>query len=393
MRTTACTWRATGLLVSLVLLFVTADDDMSLFFGIPPAAYPITSATTPTLQYAHNVSDPSANYLAFHFQNFSLGENDYISIRSFVDKSLAPIRLDGRSFRGDFLAPPLASRYATIELFTAAASSSSTPRGFAVVGYESHIAGGDGNESICGTDESVEAACFNDINPIHRFMYLRSGAVARLVIRRNRTAFGCTGWLVGTNGHLLTNNHCIQDATDAANTRIEFLAQAPGCPDPNDSSLANTCNRQLACPGEVWTGAPKFVTTSVILDYTLVLLDPSVVTRYGALKLRTATGDVGEPLYVVTHPLAWGKRMEDKKGGAQVVVEQVLDLELQYSLDTRKMSSGSPILSAKDHSVVALHHSGLDNCPNFGVRSDLIVRDLVQTGFLPDNATVDAFDD
>ncbi|RHY32144.1 hypothetical protein DYB32_002824 [Aphanomyces invadans] len=285
-------------------------------------------------------------------------------------------------------------------LYTNSSSDAATPptgrnvvkpcRGeFEIIGYNTHLEGGNGKESVCGTDESIEVSCFNDINPIHRFMYLRSGAIARLIIQRGQSLFGCTGWLIGTQGHLVTNNHCIQDAADAANTRIEFLAQATLCPDITTSS--GMCDRQMACPGEIYSNATKeFVTTSVDLDYTLIRLDPSVVGRYGMLKLRAFASVVGEPVYSVTHPLAWGKRMQYKKNGSLAAVVAMGKTELQYMLDTRKMSSGSPILSLQDHSVVALHHAGLENCPNFGVRSDIIVKDLRAKKLLPDNSTIDA---
>ncbi|ETW03438.1 diphthamide biosynthesis protein 2 [Aphanomyces invadans] len=344
------------------------------------------------------------SFIALAFQNFSLPPGDFILLRQLALGTLSPlqlppVRLDSMSYRGSFVAPPLSTTSVSIELYTNSSSDAATPptgrnvvkpcRGeFEIIGYNTHLEGGNGKESVCGTDESIEVACFNDINPIHRFMYLRSGAIARLIIQRGQSLFGCTGWLIGTQGHLVTNNHCIQDAADAANTRIEFLAQATLCPDITTSS--GMCDRQMACPGEIYSNATKeFVTTSVDLDYTLIRLDPSVVGRYGMLKLRAFASVVGEPVYSVTHPLAWGKRMQYKKNGSLAAVVAMGKTELQYMLDTRKMSSGSPILSLQDHSVVALHHAGLENCPNFGVRSDIIVKDLRAKKLLPDNSTID----
>ncbi|RHY37693.1 hypothetical protein DYB25_007174 [Aphanomyces astaci] len=383
-----------------------ADVDVGLSFGMSCSQYPASTSRGTTLRFARTVTDSTASFMAFVFQNFSLPPGDFILLRplSLANSStmLPPIRLDSNTYHGSFHAPPLSTTSVSIELYTnhstpilsppsstAIETTTNDCRGsFTVVGYDTHLEGG-GEESVCGTDESFEAACFNDINPIHRVMYLRSGAIARLVIQRGGFLYGCTGWLVGSQGHMLTNNHCIQDATDAANTRVEFLAQTTLCPDFVTTS--DTCDRQMGCPGEVYANTTKlFVTTNVDLDYTLIRLDPSVVTRYGTLKLRSFASAVGEPVYSVTHPLAWGKRMQYKKNGSVAVVQATTGSELQYLLDTRKMSSGSPILSLQDHSVVALHHAGLENCPNFGVRSDLIVNDLRAKKLLPVNSTVDS---
>ncbi|KAJ0389367.1 hypothetical protein ATCC90586_011002 [Pythium insidiosum] len=80
-----------------------------------------------------------------------------------------------------------------------------------------------GEESVCGSDESQDAVCLPSA------MYSPSRSVARLTIRKDsgfNIAF-CTGFLLGCEGHLLTNQHCIRNWMDALNTMVEFMAEAP----------------------------------------------------------------------------------------------------------------------------------------------------------------------
>jgi hypothetical protein len=117
-------------------------------------------------------------------------------------------------------------------------------------------------ESICGTnDESVEAKCLAG-SP----MYGPSKAVLRLWIRRKDVGLVfCTGWLLGCEGHFMTNHHCIASEYDANNTLFEFMAQG------------NTCNMDCAAPGACTTqpslsSSPAFIAASNVLDYALLKL-------------------------------------------------------------------------------------------------------------------------
>ncbi|RHY78299.1 hypothetical protein DYB30_012907, partial [Aphanomyces astaci] len=75
-------------------------------------------------------------------------------------------------------------------------------------------------ESICNSDESLNVVCYKDTEPAK---VSKSLAVARLLIGGS----WCTGWLFGSEGHLITNNHCINNDAAAANTRVEFASVTP----------------------------------------------------------------------------------------------------------------------------------------------------------------------
>ncbi len=95
-------------------------------------------------------------------------------------------------------------------------------------------------EAICGSTDWKNAKCYSGT------YYDRAKAVIRLHIG---PYIACTGWLVGCEGHLLTNNHCISSQSEANNTEYEFMGEGETC---------NTnCDTWMGCPGEIWSGAPK----------------------------------------------------------------------------------------------------------------------------------------
>ncbi|EQC34864.1 hypothetical protein SDRG_07665 [Saprolegnia diclina VS20] len=327
--------------------------------------------------FSWTVSNATASFFRLHFDDFALPPNDYVRLSSLeVESTELPVLLFGRNYSGSFDAPAIATSYLRVELYTQQTTNTTgTCYGFRLGSYNTEIERAR-NESICGKDRSVDAVCLEG-NPV---VSQKAKAIARLVIRRKNQLFGCTGWLLGCEGHLMTNHHCIFDAVDANNTKIEFLAQAKACPGPDGPDV---CNRPLSCRGIEYTGAITFVATNVDLDYTLLKLDTSVATTYGYLKLRPAGPRLGEPAYLVTHPMAWGKRIAFKDAKGTALLRVGSDSEVSYDLDTQKMSSGSPVLSYLDHSVVALHHAGYVFCPNLGIMSHLLHNDLAKRQILP----------
>ena len=117
--------------------------------------------------------------------------------------------------------------------------------------------------SICDKDESVEAICAIESEPI---AYQKSKAVLRI----SRSGMPhCTGWLVGDQGHVITNNHCA--STSSAGKSLKFEAMAQG------STCETDCKRSLACKGtQIHKTQLDFVATggNTDLDWTLFKLTP-----------------------------------------------------------------------------------------------------------------------
>lgn len=241
-------------------------------------------------------------------------------------------------------------------------------------------------EAACAQDNSVEAVCYYNN---YKTAYLASRAVARLLTKKSSgQSSACTGWLVGADGHILTNRHCVKDDDEAAQTTVEFMADATVC--------KSSCEKWGSCEGTVEAMSTTVVYTSDELDFTLLKLvqvDPTVnlPSKYGFLRLKAAQGRVGQPIYIPQHPLYYGKRIamfDDYKLRLTVTDTNATGCEssgYSYKGDTQGGSSGSPVIDSEDHGVVALHHCG-QSCRNTGVPSVQIIRELQVVNKLPSNA-------
>jgi hypothetical protein len=117
--------------------------------------------------------------------------------------------------------------------------------------------------AICGVvDDKKNAKCYQSTHPTE---YSTARAVARLIINGSS---GCTGWLVGPNNMLLTNEHCITSNSDALNTDFQFMYEGGSC----------TTNSVL--------GSQIFDGTSLLIDnfnkdYALVQLAGNPISQFG----------------------------------------------------------------------------------------------------------------
>jgi lysyl endopeptidase len=219
-------------------------------------------------------------------------------------------------------------------------------------------------ESVCGADTSTDAVCYRSADPV---AYTKSKAIARLLI--NGTEL-CTGWRVGPNNRMLTNNHCLTTSAEAHGTEVWFNYQCATCG-----------GYDIFQPTKVW--GSKVVSTDHAYDYTLFTVDNfSAVQKFRYLTLDAARPAKGQELYVPQHPAGRPTRIAgslgDKAGNCAVVdpnyTGYAAGSDVSYYCDTEGGSSGSPVLSRATNKVVALHHFG--GCPNSGVRGDLLAARL-----------------
>lgn len=276
----------------------------------------------------------------------------------------------------------------------------------------------DEDREICGAgDQNKAAICYKKAANVSTKVYKNALAVARLMKTSGpgETQIACTGFLLGSAGHLMTNHHCIKDATEANNTNFEFMVESPTC--------GNTTCRQLgecAKYGTVESYGSDFVVANEKYDFAIVKLrkKPCVINgKYGFLQLRKAQAVKGEPIYLVQHPSGGGKMVvmqqeindgeddeDDDDATAssnsttsagqieQAIVSKVNDENAfgdfwtSYFADTEGGSSGSPVISMKDHLVLALHANS--GCENSGTPSNLIIDEIKKskTIDLPDDA-------
>ena len=219
-------------------------------------------------------------------------------------------------------------------------------------------------ESTCGGDEKADVACFKSEHPT---AYERSRAVAKLLIGGTSL---CTGFRVGPNNRMLTNNHCIGNTWDARNTEVWFNFECRACDDHESRPVTKVY-------------AEDVIATDPDLDYTLFTVDDfDAIQEFGYLQLARNQASSGEAVYVPQHPHGDTKHLSmysDVDGGACQVDDPSYDgylegSDVSYYCDTSPGSSGAPVISRRTHRVVALHHLG--GCPNSGVRGDLLYREL-----------------
>lgn len=210
-----------------------------------------------------------------------------------------------------------------------------------------------GEESICGSDNKQAAVCYADS---HSTEYQHSKPVARLLIDGRSL---CTAWRVGPDNLLMTNNHCIETAAEAANTEVWFNYQLASC----GGSRATTTKVQ----------ANQLLETGYTLDYSLFTVSNfAAIESFGYLGLDPRIPNQSETIYIPQHPGGRLKELgiETDYQGTRCIVDAPItngrgnNTDAGYLCDTEGGSSGSPVLTASSNNVIALHHLG--GCYNKG---------------------------
>jgi hypothetical protein len=220
-------------------------------------------------------------------------------------------------------------------------------------------------ESVCGTDDKQDAVCYKTSNPV---AYQRSKAVARLLINGVEL---CTTWRVGPNNRMFTNNHCVSSQYQVSRSEVWFNYECAAC--GGFAVLPTTKVR-----------GDQLLANDSTLDYALFTVKNfDTVTKFGYLLLDLNKASAGQEVYIPQHPRGRptmiSMRDPGERWGNCAVADPQYDgygarTDVSYYCDTEGGSSGSPVLSRANNTVIALHHFG--GCPNSGVRIDLIYAQL-----------------
>jgi len=215
--------------------------------------------------------------------------------------------------------------------------------------------------STCGINERVDAVCWASS---HATEFERTRPVARLLMAGSGL---CTGWRVGAENHMFTNNHCLSTQSKLADTEIWFNYQKTTC---GGSTYAGT----------VKVTGKELLKTDYDLDYSVFSVnDFASIAGFGQYGLDVRTPSQGELIYIPQHGAGNPKELsiesdQNSNGLCQIDVAVVngraTNTDTGYFCDTIGGSSGSPVLASSSNNVIALHHFG--GCENQGVRIDKI---------------------
>ncbi|MEN8164128.1 MAG: trypsin-like peptidase domain-containing protein [Acidobacteriota bacterium] len=356
-----------------------------------PHPYPSSGESRPMLTWTDHIRFPGATYIAPHFKRMALADGDFVVVRSPDGHQKWTYTGHGRRDLGatsdGFFATHIRGDEVVVELFTSGNarawgySIDKFGRGFnddEIRWFWSQGLGEKMNlvrpaehlKSLCTQDDSVEAKCFEGIEPE---IYEKSRSIARILL--NGSAW-CTGWLVGSSGHVMTTASCIENQAELDTADFEFMAEGSDC--------ATDCASSLGCHGTIEASGGSFTAGDGLLDFALLLPDTSTAAgtdlpvTYGFLQMRQTGAELGERVYHPQHPAGWGKRIvmnstypDDVAMGGFCYASSLTEapctgaasLEVGYWTDTQGGSAGSPIIGYSDHKVVALHHCrGVADC-------------------------------
>jgi len=345
-------------------------------YGSPNPYVGLSDQNEAQLIWSDVIHYPGASYICPHFGRMDLGKGDFVIVRSPDHSRSWRYEHNGTGDLGTsdqgFWSIHIGGDTAVVELWSGGDDGGfgyaidRFARGFS----QEEVEGPFAIEGIVGTDDSEWAPCYESSDPV---IYNKSRAVARML---TNGMFACTGWLVGSEGHLLTNNHCIANQSEASNTNFEFMAEGATC--------ATGCASWFGCPGSIVATSSTLISTLDDYDYAVVQLPVNPSATYGYFTLRESGGVVGERLYIPQHPAGWGKKIAlyssapADPGYPQVVSKNYSGCggrpgpDMGYRADTQGGSSGAPVVSYDDHQIIALHHCGSSTI-NTGVLIEQVI--------------------
>ncbi|NQY05516.1 MAG: trypsin-like peptidase domain-containing protein [Flavobacteriaceae bacterium] len=344
------------------------------------------------LVYQEQFQSEGAGFIKLYIENFDLKPGDYMEVYNpktgdvyiYSEKGKIVGTKESPYMISEFWTGTIMGDHIIVSVFSKDANNRSNHYGFDITkvsyGYSEETIerlaqrSPDDNTifSICGADNKEAIVCYDGTE-----MYRKGEAVCRLLINGGSL---CTGWLIGCEGNVMTNNHCIGSAAAANNTDFLFNYRYTTCAGSTDAS------------SDLVATSATFEFTDGGNDFTLVQLPVNPTATYGYLSLSSAIVTAGERIYIPQHP--GGRRKEiavltdtDPLPGGFAQVSSSSNARVEYLCDTEGGSSGSPVLRFADNLVVSIHNTG--GCPNgSGARSNEMISILNAQGLMP-NCGVD----
>ncbi|MGA4604856.1 PKD domain-containing protein [Pseudoalteromonas maricaloris] len=336
-----------------------------------------TNTSTSTQTIVQTVSHPDASYIKLHFKNLNLASGGKLVVRSedsseryeYTQANLRAATVDpslGDDGVKQFSAMSVSADKVIIEYTPGQGNAGKTPE------IDFYYHGTEGQATVegltdvtpmstCGAMERKDVQCWAQSHPVE---FERSRPVARLLMNGSGL---CTGWRVGADNRMFTNNHCVGSASELTNTEVWFNYQSTSC---------NGSQRETV----VKVTGKDFLKTDYTLDYTLFTInDFAKAQPFGYFGLDVRNPSQGERIYIPQHGSGNPKELSiesDQDTNGLCSVNQATangrgtGTDIGYYCDTIGGSSGSPVLAASTNNVVALHHLG--GCTNKGAKISLI---------------------
>mmetsp|Transcript_32109 Transcript_32109/g.78019 ORF Transcript_32109/g.78019 Transcript_32109/m.78019 type:complete len:287 (+) Transcript_32109:1036-1896(+) len=206
------------------------------------------------------------------------------------------------------------------------------------------------------------ARCFQQSHPD---VYNKAKAVAQMTkvtpAGNGYVSLGyCTGWLVGPNGYLLTNNHCVASQADVDKVTFKFNYESPN----GDCSTGGIKDTDIAQTHEVEEGG-EFIMTNKELDFTLIKLTGNQSTQFGYVDLSTTKATIDAKIFIPQHPSGRDKSIgifDSNASDKACHVEKYYSDSFAYTCDTEGGSSGSPVIDLATMKAIGLHYAGQGSC-------------------------------
>ncbi|SFD47209.1 pre-peptidase C-terminal domain-containing protein [Pseudoalteromonas denitrificans] len=327
------------------------------------------------------ITKAGSSFIKVHFDYFNLPAGAYITVSSKdgqesyqyngIDHSNATFNNEsGENGQTQFSAMSVFGDTAIIKLVIPAGIVWESKHG---INIDSYNAGHPDNEvfnnntedltpeSTCGINERKDVACWESSHPVE---FDRTRPVARLLMAGSGL---CTGWRVGNDNRMFTNNHCLSTQGKLEDTEVWFNYQRTSCGGSSNATTIKVTGKDL-------------LKTNYDLDYSLFTVNNfNTIDGFGNFGLDVRTPTLGEFIYIAQHGAGNPKELSiesDKNASGRCEIDlasvagRAADTDTGYFCDTTGGSSGSPVLAASSNKVIALHHFG--GCENQGVKIEKI---------------------
>ena len=312
-----------------------------------------------TNEYSDVFFFKDASFIKIHLKKICLKESDSLTISNDEEsyKIVGPMN-------GEMWLPSLNSSFAKIFLKGGDNSKPFYEIDEVGIGFEANR---DRVESICQNDDRRNAVCYS------QDMQAAADPVGRMLFQEGGVWYLCTGSLISSSGHFLTNNHCISDQSGASSLEVWWRYQS------------STCNGTSGSK-EYTSNGSTFLTTNENLDFTLLQITDTNIQKYGFIPIANREAVKGERIWIPQHGggniKTFAVESDMDQGGYAIVDDASLDgnvanSDIGYYADTEGGSSGSPVLDLSNK-LLAIHHFGLPygypcgSYMNQGVKMSLI---------------------